>query len=213
MLWHPPTLTVRTPQLRTNESRELEPPPHDQLPTLGKHSDLAVLGRAAFRERHETFGILPEDRVRHLYLVGQTGTGKSTLLANLAAADVAAGRAVVLLDPHGDLCQQLLATVPPRRTNDIILFDPSRPNTTICFWRFVSADIADWVFTRCGTKGRRYSHRSHERTTRLNDRAVSRARRTGRLECSRRASLLLLVRDRQAARRPASRVLHRLGSV
>jgi hypothetical protein len=127
MLWHPPTVTVRTAQLRTNESRELEPPPHGQLPTLGQHPRLAVLGRAAFRERRETFGMLPEDRFRHLYAVGQTGTGKSTLLANLAAADIAAGRSVVLLDPHGDLCQQLLAIVPPRRTNDVIVFDPGEP--------------------------------------------------------------------------------------
>jgi hypothetical protein len=59
MLWHPPTVTVRTPQLRTNESRELEPPTRDQLPTIGKYPELAVLGRAAFRERRETFGMLP----------------------------------------------------------------------------------------------------------------------------------------------------------
>ena len=107
LLWHAPTNTVRTPQLRTNESREFEPPPRDQLPTIGRHPDLAVIGRVAFRERRETFGMLSEDRFRHLYVVGQTGTGKSTLLLNLAAADVAAGRSVVLLDPHGDLCEQL----------------------------------------------------------------------------------------------------------
>jgi hypothetical protein len=128
MLWHPPTVTVRTAQLRTNECRELEPPPRHHLPTLANHPDLAVLGRAAFRERRETFGMLPEDRFRHLYLVGQTGTGKSTLLANLAAADIAAGHSAVLLDPHGDLLQQLLAIVPPRRTNNIIVFDPSEPH-------------------------------------------------------------------------------------
>jgi hypothetical protein len=125
LLWHPATNTVRTPLLRTNESREFEPPPRDQMPTLGNNPQLAVLGRAAFRERRETFGMLQNDRFRHLYLIGQTGTGKSTLLLNLAAADIAADRSMVLLDPHGDLCDQLLATVPPRRTNDVIVFDPS----------------------------------------------------------------------------------------
>ncbi len=61
--------------------------------------------------------MLPDDRFRHLYLIGQTGTGKSTLLLNLAAADIAAGRSVMLLDPHGDLCEHLLAVVPrPRPT-------------------------------------------------------------------------------------------------
>jgi len=125
LIWHAPTESLRTAQLRTNEFREFEPPPRHQLPSLGGNPNLAVLGRAAFRERRETFGMLHEDRFRHLYLVGQTGTGKSTLLLNLAAADIAAGRSVVLLDPHGDLCEQLLSTVPAKRTNDIILFDPS----------------------------------------------------------------------------------------
>jgi hypothetical protein len=127
LLWHAPTHSVRTPQLRTNESREFEPPPADRLPTLGKHPDLAVLGRTAFRDRLDIFGILPEDRFRHVYLIGQTGTGKSTLMLNLAAADIAAGRSVVLLDPHGDLCDLLLSIVPPRRTNNVIVFDPSDP--------------------------------------------------------------------------------------
>lgn len=125
MLWHPPTSSVQTPQLRTNDWREFEPPAADRLPILPKHPHLAVLGRTVFRERRETFGILQEDRFRHIYLIGQTGTGKSTLMLNLAAADVAAGRSVVLLDPHGDLCEHLLAIVPRRRTNDVIVFDPS----------------------------------------------------------------------------------------
>jgi hypothetical protein len=129
LLWHAPINDVRTPQLRTNDFRELEPPPRSRLPTLTNNSQLAVLGRAAFRERNETFGILPEDRFRHLYTIGQTGTGKSTLLLNMAAADIAAERAVVLLDPHGDLCEQLLSIVAPRRTNDIILFDPNDPHS------------------------------------------------------------------------------------
>ncbi|MBN8625812.1 MAG: type IV secretory system conjugative DNA transfer family protein [Planctomycetes bacterium] len=128
LLWHPPTRSVRTPQLRTNDWREFEPPPADRLPTLGKPPGLAVLGRTAFRERRDVFGILAEDRFRHVYLIGQTGTGKSTLMLNLAAADIAAGRSVVLLDPHGDLCDQLLSIVPPRRTNDVIVFDPSEPH-------------------------------------------------------------------------------------
>jgi len=128
ILWHVPTQSVRTPQLHTNDSREFEPPPADRLPTVEKHAQLAVLGRTAFRDRRDIFGILQEDRFRHVYLIGQTGTGKSTLMLNLAAADIAAGRSVVLLDPHGDLCDHLLSIVPPRRTNDVIVFDPSDPH-------------------------------------------------------------------------------------
>jgi hypothetical protein len=122
LLWHPPTATVRTPQLRMNESRELEPPPPGVLPSAAQG---AVIGRTAFRERHETFGILPEDRFRHLYIVGQTGVGKTTLLTNLISADVAAGNSTIVLDPHGDMIERLLDSVPPERTNNVILFDPA----------------------------------------------------------------------------------------
>jgi hypothetical protein len=122
LLWHPPTATVRTPQLKMNESRELEPPPPGVLPSAAQG---AVIGRVAYRERHETFGILPEDRFRHLYIVGQTGVGKTTLLTNLIAADVAAGHSTIVLDPHGDMIERVLNSVPPERTNNVILFDPA----------------------------------------------------------------------------------------
>jgi hypothetical protein len=133
LLWHPPTASVRTPQMKFNECRALEPPPPGVLPTLAMESHLAVLGRTAFRERSETFGILPEDRFRHTYVVGQTGTGKTTLLTNLIAADVAAGRSVVVLDPHGDMIERLLDAVPSQRTNDIILFDPADGTQAVAY--------------------------------------------------------------------------------
>ena len=122
-LWHPATTSVQAPAMLVERSRELEPPPPSHLPTRKKHDDLAVLGRVRFRDRREAFGILPEDRMRHLYVVGKTGVGKSTLLLNMIAADIAAGRGVQLLDPHGDLCNAVLETVPRSRTNDVILFD------------------------------------------------------------------------------------------
>lgn len=64
-------------------------------------------------------------RRRHLYLVGQTGTGKSTLLLNLLAQDLAAGAGVALLDPHGDLAQAALQQVPRVRVNDLVYFNPA----------------------------------------------------------------------------------------
>jgi DNA helicase HerA-like ATPase len=60
-----------------------------------------------------------EERRRHLYIVGQTGTGKSTLLLNLIARDLAAREGLALLDPHGDLAQATLEYVPRSRTNDL----------------------------------------------------------------------------------------------
>ncbi|WP_436644547.1 type IV secretory system conjugative DNA transfer family protein [Microbaculum sp. FT89] len=65
------------------------------------------------------------DRRRHLYLIGQTGTGKSTLLRELIAQDIEAGEGIALIDPHGDLAHDVLARVPPRRIDDVVLLDPS----------------------------------------------------------------------------------------
>ena len=71
------------------------------------------------------FGISQDDRRHHLYCVGKTGTGKSTLLRNLVIQDIAAGRGVALLDPHGDLAEELLDYIPRERTNDVFYFDPA----------------------------------------------------------------------------------------
>ena len=67
----------------------------------------------------------PEERRRHLYIVGQTGTGKSTLLLNLIRQDLVAGEGVALLDPHGDLAEAALANVPRARTNDLVYINPA----------------------------------------------------------------------------------------
>lgn len=70
---------------------------------------------------------LPEDaRERHSYIVGATGTGKSTLLGRMIREDIRAGRGVILLDPHGDLHAEVLASVPPERQGDLLVIDPTR---------------------------------------------------------------------------------------
>jgi hypothetical protein len=66
-----------------------------------------------------------EDRRHHLYILGQTGTGKSTLLRNLILQDIYAGEGVGLIDPHGDLATDLLNYIPRRRTEDVVYFDPA----------------------------------------------------------------------------------------
>ena len=74
--------------------------------------------------------LAPEDRAQHLYIVGKTGLGKSTLLRNLILQDLYAGRGVGLLDPHGDLARDVLDAIPRGRTNDVLYFNPgdlSRP--------------------------------------------------------------------------------------
>jgi hypothetical protein len=120
-LWHPPTLTVQTPTLARVEANEREPPVN--LPRPSQHPDLATLGLATYRGRAQKFGLLPEDRLRHLALLGKTGMGKTTLLQRLIQSDLKPGRGLALIDPHGDLVEGLLSAVPPHRTNDIVLFD------------------------------------------------------------------------------------------
>ena len=66
-----------------------------------------------------------QDRLRHTYVVGKTGMGKSSLLENMISQDIQAGRGVVLIDPHGDLYENVLAQIPKSRMNDIVLFDAS----------------------------------------------------------------------------------------
>ena len=65
------------------------------------------------------------DRSRHVYVVGKTGMGKSSLLENMIMQDIRAGRGVVLIDPHGDLYENILMQIPKSRTNDLVLFDAS----------------------------------------------------------------------------------------
>lgn len=71
------------------------------------------------------FGLWRVDRRQHLYAVGKTGTGKTTLLRNLIAQDIEAGHGVGVLDPHGDLAEELLDLIPPHRADDLVYFNPA----------------------------------------------------------------------------------------
>ncbi len=96
-------------------------------------SDITIIGQTNFRGQHRKFGIYPDDRRRHVYVIGKTGVGKSTLLENMIAQDIVNGKGVCLVDPHGDTAEKLLSAVPPERINDVIYFDPSDVNYPIAF--------------------------------------------------------------------------------
>src|SRR5438128_4456679 len=74
-----------------------------------------------------------EERRRHLYVVGQTGTGKSTLLLNLIRQDLIAGEGVALLDPHGDLAEAVVLHVPRVRARDLVYLNPADTERPIGF--------------------------------------------------------------------------------
>lgn len=88
-------------------------------------NELELLGQTNFREQLATFGIKPKDRRHHLYIVGQTGTGKSTLIKNMVIQDMRRGAGVALVDPHGDLVEDLLNFVPRERTNEVVYLNPA----------------------------------------------------------------------------------------
>lgn len=98
---------------------------HDKLFPKENPEKLLILGETTWRKRYQRFGMLPSDRLRHLWVLGKTGSGKSTLLASLLAQDVAAGRGVAILDPHGALVQAVLPHIPRSRTNEVLLFSPT----------------------------------------------------------------------------------------
>ena len=77
------------------------------------------------KNRMTTFGIRNDDRRRHMYIIGKTGTGKSTLIANMAISDIRNNKGVCIVDPHGDLCEQILDYIPSYRINDVVYLDPS----------------------------------------------------------------------------------------
>ena len=84
-----------------------------------------ILGKNDYRGKETEILFAPEDRMRHFYVIGQTGTGKTTIMKNMIAQDIAAGHGVCYIDPHGTDIQDILSYVPKERIDDVIYFDPA----------------------------------------------------------------------------------------
>lgn len=89
----------------------------------GSNNHVAYFARTNFRNQRKLFGIKQADRRAHMYIIGKTGTGKSTLLETLVRQDIQAGHGLALLDPHGDLVERILETIPEDRKQDVIYFN------------------------------------------------------------------------------------------
>ncbi len=85
---------------------------------------ITYFAEADFRNKHQRFGIKKEDRTKHVYVIGKTGMGKSTMLENMAVQDIQNGEGVAFIDPHGSSAELLLDYVPEDRINDVIYFAP-----------------------------------------------------------------------------------------
>jgi hypothetical protein len=96
-------------------------------------NDILFLGRTNFRNQEKKFGIKLPDRRQHAYVIGKSGTGKSTLLLNMIVADIQAGRGVCVIDPHGELAEDVLKSIPEDRADDVIYFNPADLDYPIAF--------------------------------------------------------------------------------
>ncbi len=117
-LFHFPGATIRSsPQLKQTKSAGAAAP--IDMPREG-----TLLGRNVFRNVESPIYMTKEDRLRHFYTIGQTGTGKSTLLKNMIIQDIQQGEGACMIDPHGVDIIDILSAVPPERYEDVIYFDP-----------------------------------------------------------------------------------------
>lgn len=117
-LFHLPITNTAAPRVNFLKAKPAEPPAG--LPFEG-----IVLGRNIFRGQETEVRMTDEDRRRHLYVIGQTGTGKSTFMKALLRQDVENGKGVCLIDPHGEFAEFVLSIVPKERAEDVIYFNPA----------------------------------------------------------------------------------------
>ena len=130
-LWHFPTLQTKLPNIAWGKNLFADPP--ESLPVATGLSNeekekITFFARTEFHNQDTIFGIKEgEDRRRHTYIIGKSGTGKTTLIANMAIDDIRKGRGVAIIDPHGDLCNTILDYIPSNRINDVCYFNPADP--------------------------------------------------------------------------------------
>ena len=88
------------------------------------NNEITPIGITDWRHVRKEFGIRDKDRLGHIYLIGKTGVGKSTVILNMAISDIKKGKGLAVLDPHGDLAEELLNHIPEARIKDLIYFNP-----------------------------------------------------------------------------------------
>ncbi|MAG29020.1 hypothetical protein CL632_02650 [bacterium] len=101
---------------------------------------ITALAATNFRNQERKFGIKTDDRRRHVYLIGKTGMGKSTVLENMIIQDIQEGKGVAVVDPHGDLVEKVVEFIPNERVNDVIYFNPADLDFPIAFNVFEKVD-------------------------------------------------------------------------
>jgi len=127
-IWHPPGyLLAGIKNIAWGKTLSGEPP--ENLPiadNLGEEQkkEINFFAKTEFKNKDSIFGIKTVDRRKHVYIIGKTGAGKSTLIANMAIDDIRKDRGIGIIDPHGDLCETILNFIPKRRLNDVVYLEP-----------------------------------------------------------------------------------------
>jgi len=121
-LFHFPNKNVTSPHIKWQLAKKA-PAPDFVASTY--QQDYMYIGRNSFRGQFKEIFIKPEDRLRHMYVIGQTGTGKSGFMSGMMIRDMKLGHGCGYIDPHGTDAEKILAQVPPERVEDVVIFDPS----------------------------------------------------------------------------------------
>jgi hypothetical protein len=132
-LFHLPHTSVETPNILWATTNTAEPPPNVPIQIAGNETELSLLGVTNFRGTNTVFGLYRADRGRHVYILGQTGTGKSGALELLTLSDIYYDQGFAVIDPHGDYAQHVLSFIPQRRLDDVVYFNPADTNFPIGF--------------------------------------------------------------------------------
>lgn len=127
-LWHLPNDKIKVPSILWGSNVLSEAP--ETLPISNGLSDdekkkINFFAKTAYKNTDAIFGIKDSDRMRHIWTVGKTGTGKSTMIANMAIDDIKKDRGIGIIDPHGDLVDDILDYIPAHRINDTVVFNPA----------------------------------------------------------------------------------------
>lgn len=126
-LYHLPNISVETPNISWSRAKQAEPPMN--LPTENAN----IFAETNYRGKRVPFGIKDDDRPLHFYLLGKTGTGKSTVFKNMIIQDIVSGKGVGVIDPHGNLVEDILDFIPENRLDDVVYIDPSDTEKPIGF--------------------------------------------------------------------------------
>jgi hypothetical protein len=124
-LFHLPHTTVETPNIVWATVKTAEPPPNVPVQVQGQEEAVSLLGVTNFRGDNQIFGMNRKDRSRHVYILGQTGTGKSGSLELFTLSDIYYNQGFAVVDPHGDYAQDMLKYIPANRIDDVVYFNPA----------------------------------------------------------------------------------------